>query len=52
MACMFLNCEVFYYMQDLEILSVEEIIFSDTQEIVVLKAYAVEYEPKVGMMKL
>lgn len=39
-------------MQDLEILNVQETIFSDTQEIVVLKAYAVEFDPKVGMMKL
>lgn len=52
MACMFLNCESFYYMQDLEILNVEETIFSETQEIVVLKAYAVEFDPKVGMMIL
>jgi hypothetical protein len=42
-ACMFFKVEQYYHINDVEIVMVEESIFSEKQEIVVIKAYTVDF---------
>ena len=52
MACVFLRLDMFYFFNDLHIVKVDEAVFSENQEIIVLKAYSVDFCPLIGKMKI
>jgi hypothetical protein len=52
MACVFLKLNVFYNFGEIHIVKVDEVILSDNQEIIVVKAYSMDFCPLMGKMKL
>lgn len=52
MACVFLNISVFYNFSEIHIVKVDEIIMSDNQEIIIVKAYSLDFCPLTNKMKL
>ena len=52
MACVFLRIDIFYNFGERHIVKVDEIILSENQEIIVVKAYSLDFCPLMGKMKI
>ena len=52
MACVFLRIDIFYNFGEIHIVKVDEIILSENQEIIVVKAYSLDFCPLMGKMKI
>ncbi len=49
---MFFKLNLFYNLNEIHIVKVDEVIISQNQEIIVIKAYSTDFCPIVGKMKI
>ena len=52
MACVFFKLNFFYNFTEIHIVRVDEVIISENQEILVVKAYSMDFCPIMGKMKI